>query len=142
MLNRLSGLQDVAPQEEREVRRVPQMDESETPRDAVGAGTALTVSQMDGLRAHLARCWRMPADMPNPETLQIRVRIQLNPDGTLASRPQVLDQAQITFSNNTYLRAAADAAYRAVIECEPYGFLPADRYDDWKDIVFTFTPTL
>jgi colicin import membrane protein len=141
-LDRLSQLQDETPREQQRVERTPQTDQSDAPRQAAGAGRQLTVSQMDALRSHLGRCWRMPADMPNPETLQIRVRIRLNRDGSLAGLPQVLDQLAIEASGNPFLKAARDNAFRAVMECNPYSFLPADRYDDWKEIDFTFTPTL
>jgi len=129
-LSNLEQLRDIAPQEDREVRRVPDAEEAEVERRAFGAGTSLTVSQMDAMKSHLAGCWRIPLDAPNPEELQVRVRIRLNRNGTLSAMPQILDQARISLSGDPYLRAAAEAARRAVIECEPYSFLPADRYDD------------
>jgi hypothetical protein len=80
--------------------------------------------------------------MPNPETLQVSVRFQLNRDGSLRGLPQVVNQAAINLSNNRYLIAAADNARQAVIACEPYSFLPADRYDDWEDVVVNFDPAV
>jgi hypothetical protein len=31
-------------------------------------------------------------------------------------------------------------AIRALKECQPYGFLPADKYGEWKILDLSFTP--
>jgi colicin import membrane protein len=40
---------------------------------------------------------------------------------------------------DTYYRAAAEAAQRAVVQCSPYQ-LPAEYYEDWKEIKFNMDP--
>jgi hypothetical protein len=85
-------------------------------------------------------CWGAPVDATRTEDLVVRVRIQLRRDGKLAAPPQVLDGA--LSSDNSSMRAAAQSARAAVILCAPYSFLPADQYETWRDIVFTFDPRL
>jgi hypothetical protein len=36
-------------------------------------------------------------------------------------------------SGNAYTRAAAEAARRAIFQCQPYK-LPQDRYSQWREI--------
>lgn len=135
---------DLTPQERPPPRPVPQdADTADSPnevRRALGAGRDNTASLKDALNSYLRNCWRAPVDMPNPEELVVRVRIRLNRDGTLAATPQVLDGA--LESGNPFLRAAAVNARTAVFECEPYGFLPIDRYEEWREIDLNFDPTL
>jgi len=58
----------------------------------------------------------------------------LNPDGSI----QKVASDALT-SSNSYTKAAASAARRAIYECAPYK-LPADRFKDWHDIMLTFDP--
>ena len=55
------------------------------------------------------------------------VQATLNPDGTVGGL-----QLQ-TLGGNSYTRAAAEAASRAIYQCQPYR-LPADRYNLWREI--------
>jgi hypothetical protein len=34
--------------------------------------------------------------------------------------------------------AAAQSAVRAVLACQPYDFLPIEKYDAWKDVILNF----
>lgn len=104
---------------------------------AAGAQSALTVSEIDALRAKMSKCWNVLAvGAPDPSALVLRVRVFLNHDGTIASQPQLIDQGR---PGDPYFRAAADAAIRAVVICGPYE-LPPDKYEYWKEIEITFDP--
>jgi hypothetical protein len=64
----------------------------------------------------------------------------LNPDGSVARPPQLVGDSAANAAGNPYTRAAAEAARRAIYECAPYK-LPANRYDQWKEInPFHFDP--
>jgi len=101
----------------------------------IGAMNANTMDLVDALRNQIAQCWSPPVGAPNPERLIVTFELFLNPDGTIAQQPQLTSGAP----NDPFLRAAADAAQRAIYECQPYR-LPADRYTQWRDIAFTFDP--
>jgi outer membrane biosynthesis protein TonB len=109
-------------------------------QEAVGLGNDLTISEKDSFGAHMARCWRTPAGAANPEELVVDLRVFLNRDGSLASPPEVISSGASSFGNNTFIRAAEDAARRAVVKCAPYDFLPDDKYDRWDDFTMTFDP--
>lgn len=95
---------------------------------AAGSGTQMTADLISALQSQIYRCWSPPTGVPNPADVVVDYAFSLNPDGTLAGPPQLL-----TGRGNSYTRAAADAALRAIATCQPYR-LPQRRYQDWKDI--------
>jgi hypothetical protein len=102
-----------------------------------GAQTSLTMSEIDALKAKLAKCWNVPVGAPDPAALVVPIRFHLNQDGTLAGAPELLSQGRM---GDPYFRAAADSAMRAVHICGPYTDLPADKYEDWREITINFDP--
>lgn len=113
-----------------------------------GLGTEARVSMEDRVRsltrAHLMRCWRMPIDLPEPERLVVTVEFDLNRNGTLNGQPRVTAPRNYTFDPS--MRTAAEAAVRAVRQCDPYPFPddPAvgEHFDTWARLEFTFRPRL
>jgi len=110
-------------------------------RRGAGAGDGLALSEIDALRAAMYKCWRIPADAKDPESLIIPVNVKLYRDGYVAS-VKLKNAGRIAGSSNPYMKIAADNALRAVSKCAPYDFLPAGRYDDWKEMNLTFRPVL
>lgn len=103
----------------------------------VGAQTAMTMSEIDALRSQMMKCWNVPVGAPDPKALVLRVRVNLNQDGSVAGMPQLLDTMGLS---DPYFRAAADSAIRAVKMCGPYN-LPVEKYDVWSEVTVTFDPT-
>ena len=58
---------------------------------------------------------------------------ELNPDGSLKGRPQVVSQTGITDSNRPQASLHAERAIRAVQLAAPFD-LPEEFYDRWKRI--------
>lgn len=110
-------------------------------RQGAGAGDGLALSETDALRAAMYKCWRIPKDAKDPESLIVLVEVKLHRDGHVAS-VQLKTSARINSSSNPYLKVAAENALRAVSKCAPYEFLPAERYDVWKQMTLTFRPIL
>ena len=100
-----------------------------------GAAVQLSQSELDALRARLAQLWNPPAGAQNPEELVVRIRIRLNPDGTLIGGPIVL-----TSGSSPLFMASRDSAARAVLRGQPFDMLKPESYEDWKDIEITFDP--
>ena len=96
----------------------------------------VTMSEMDALRAQLARCWNIPAGVEYAENLVVAVRIFVNPDRSVRDA-QILDKGR--YNRDAPFRAAADSAIRAVYGCSPLN-LPPDKYDQWKTVVVRFDP--
>ena len=105
----------------------------------VGAMNAMTADLIDALKNQIAQCWSPPAGAPNPDQLIPTFRVFLNPDGSVSQSPQMSADTQARAASNPYMRAAADAARRAIMTCQPYK-LPGDKYSTWRDITIDFDP--
>src|ERR1700761_7664082 len=98
----------------------------------IGAGNMMTADLADALRGQIRRCWSPNVAAPNPQDMIVDYDLALNPDGTVA-RLQMTPGTAATAATNGYTRAAAEAASRAIYECQPY-HLPQDRYSLWREI--------
>lgn len=98
----------------------------------------LTISEFDALRQQLAGCWNVPAGARDADSLVIEVKVSVNQD-KVATSASVVDQ--IRYNTDTFFRAAADSAVRAVKapQCTPLE-LPDDKYDTWKSMIIVFDP--
>lgn len=110
---------------------------SNTPSLGTATGKSATLSQneIDALRARIQQCWNPPAGAADAKDLIVLVRILFKQDGSLAARPTVTGRG-----NGVYAQAASESALRAIERCAPYTFLPAAKYDAWKDVEVTFDP--
>jgi len=100
-----------------------------------GEGTDMTLDETSALQSAMYKCWSIPAAAPNPELLVVPVRLKLFPDGyvesaTLGSFKEI----------NDFHKIAANEAIRAVQKCQPYDFLPEEKYSLWKDMTLKFRP--
>jgi outer membrane biosynthesis protein TonB len=98
----------------------------------VGSGSAMTADLADALQSQIYRCWSPPIGAPNADDLIVEYELRLNSDGTVAAL-RLLPGSATAAASNSYTRAAAEAASRAIYQCAPY-HLPADRYAVWRDI--------
>jgi len=98
----------------------------------IGAGNMMTADLADALRGQIRRCWSPNVAAPNPEDMVVDYDVSLNPDGTVA-RLQMTPETAVRAAANGYTRAAAEAASRAIYECQAYR-LPQDRYNLWREI--------
>lgn len=106
---------------------------------AFGPQDAMTADLQDSLRSQIQQCWSPPVGAPHPEELVVEFELFLKPDGSVAQPPQLSAQSQSAVSRDSFTRAAAEAARRAIYTCAPYK-LPQDRYGQWQDITLTFDP--
>ena len=81
-------------------------------------------------------CWTVP-----PGALEANIVVQLHfymkPDGGIAGTPEVTNA-----NGDSLFEATARSAVSAVLDCQPYDFLPKDRYDLWKDNTMAFNPNM
>lgn len=96
----------------------------------------LSMSEEDAIRQHINKCWNVGSfsGSPNAATLYALVHIELNQDGTLNGPPELRKAGGGSFS-----RAFAESALRAIRSCEPYNFLPQDKFNSWKSFDMNFT---
>ena len=102
---------------------------------ARGAAPQLSQNEIDALRARITQCWNPPAGQADAKDLTVLVRIQFNQDGSLSTEPRLMGRV-----NPGYQQVAAESALRAIRRCAPYSFMPAAKYDAWKDIEVNFDP--
>jgi len=98
----------------------------------IGTGNLMTADIADALKSQMYRCWSPPTGAPNAQDLIVSFDLSLNPDGTVG-RLQMTPGTAAAAAGNGYTRAAAEAASRAVYQCQPYR-LPPDRYAQWREI--------
>lgn len=119
-----------------------------TPRNAhtadrtqrgAGAMNAMTMDLIDGLKNQIQPCWSPPVGAPHPERLIPTFRMFLGPDGSVAQPPQLSADSAMMAAGDPFMRAAVEAARRAIYTCAPYK-LPADKYTTWRDITIDFDP--
>ena len=72
------------------------------------------------------------AGAPDARDLIVDSDLSLNPDGSVG-RLQMTPGTAAHAAGNGYTRAAAEAASRAIYQCQPYR-LPPDRYALWREI--------
>lgn len=133
----LKNLQDSKPQVD---ETLPESKTAEAPAPAPVASFSqqLTMSELDALRQQLSRCWSIQAGARYAEDLVVEVRLIVSPERHVQSAT-VVDQWR--YGQDSYFRAAADSAIRAVNspQCETLELNP-EKYDVWKDMVVTFDP--
>lgn len=80
------------------------------------------------------KCWNVHAGGQAAGGHVPKVRWELNPDGTLRGSPKLLNP-----QSSPQFQLAADAAMRAVVECNRFT-LPPDLYQSWKTVTLDFDP--
>ena len=133
----LKNLQDSKPEVAEDL---PAVKDAAAPAPAPAApfSETLTMSEMDALRRQLSNCWSIQAGARYAEELVVEVRLIVSPDRRVLSAT-VVDQWR--YSQDSYFRAAADSAIRAVNspQCEILQLNP-DKYEQWKDLLVEFDP--
>lgn len=132
LLNKIDET-NVAPPKPTEMAGMPRLAEFDS---MTGSDERLAADLVDALRRRIESCWTLPAGARDAGELQIRLQFALNPDGMLSNYPMVMNA-----SAHPAFDAAARSAQSAVKMCEPYNFLPIEKYDLWSEIILTFDPS-
>jgi outer membrane biosynthesis protein TonB len=98
-------------------------------RGAMNAGSCA-----DAVQSRIEQNWDLPIGAQSAENIIVRLRIELNRDGTLLRPPTVMDQS---FSPG--YQAMAGAAVRAAIRGQPF-IIPPPQYEQCRDMILRFNP--
>ncbi len=98
-------------------------------RGSMNAGTCA-----DAVQSRIEQNWDLPIGQQSAENIIVRLRIELNRDGTLLRPPTVMDQ-----SYAAGYQAMADAAVRAAIRGQPF-MIPPRQYEQCRDMILRFNP--
>ena len=96
----------------------------------------LTLNEEDALKAQIFGCWSIPLGLPYNENLLVRIKLELNPDGTLI-KSEILDHARMNSPGQGFYKVLAESALRAVKLCQPLR-VPTTGYERWKDLQLNF----
>ncbi|MET0241604.1 MAG: cell envelope biogenesis protein TolA [Sphingobium sp.] len=112
--------------------------ESPAPAKAAVASSAkLGPAEARALNMEISRQlqphWRAPTGADVDQLVTI-LRWRLNPDGTLSSGPELVEQTGQTDTNAPQQKLHVEAAIRAVRAAAPFD-LPPQYYNSWKNIV-------
>lgn len=101
---------------------------------------AMSISERDAIMGQLAKCWNPPAGAKDSHELKVVIDAEFNRDGTYI-RANIADESRVRYNSDSFFRAAADAALRAVRQCgNPLKNLPPEKYDTWKKMELHFDP--
>lgn len=84
---------------------------------------------------------RQSVSGPGASRIIVTIRLQLNPNGSLAARPVISDHAGVDDENRIYVDAVDRAAIASFVACSPLRGLPAELYDvprGWKSFILRF----
>ena len=96
----------------------------------------LSLSEEDALKAQIFGCWSIPLGLPYNENLLVRIKLQLNPDGTIV-QSEILDHARMNKPGQGFYKVLAESALRAIKLCQPLR-VPSTGYERWKELQLNF----
>ncbi len=128
--------------DEKPQQRPKEVDETGTPAtgeidNLIGKDLKLTGSEADYLRQKVQKCWSPPTAVLGAELLRVKVQFELDINGTVVGAPRVLNSLP-----NPGFGVAARAAVQAVLLCQPYDGLPAEKFVNWQYPAMNFDPRL
>jgi outer membrane biosynthesis protein TonB len=103
--------------------------------DTSPASDNLVSSLVDAFRRHLKTCSKLPASLSPSDTVAVKLRVPMTPDGRLAAEPALIE-GTASLKGVELMRGAV----AALAACQPYAMLPVDRYGEWKVLELSFTP--
>jgi len=95
----------------------------------------LSTDERTAFKAHLKKCWKLPDGVSAAQSTRVTLRVFLKQNGALAAEPMLIE-ASASREGPLLLQAAI----RSVKECQPFGFLPPDKYREWKTLDVSFSP--
>ncbi len=98
--------------------------------------SGLTLSEEDALKAQIFGCWSIPLGLPYNEDLLVRIKLMLEPDGSV-TKTEILDHARMNKPGQGFYKVLAESALRAVKLCQPLR-VPTTGYERWKELQLNF----
>tara|TARA_Y100000590_G_scaffold232932_1_gene262376 strand:- start:159 stop:968 length:810 start_codon:yes stop_codon:yes gene_type:complete len=98
--------------------------------------TGLTLSEEDALKAQIFGCWSIPLGLPYNENLLVRIKLELEPDGSII-KSEILDHARMNKPGQGFYKVLAESALRAIKLCQPLR-VPTTGYERWKQLQLNF----
>lgn len=105
------------------------------PNKEILDSTPITITEIELLRNHIHSCLSLNVGVTDLRDIKPEILIKVNRDRTVNSS-SIINKENL---NDPSFRIAAEASLRAVNDpnCSPLN-LPIGKYDQWKEIIFTF----
>jgi hypothetical protein len=133
-LDNIAKLIDKAKEDTTEVVRKNNDITQDQDKNIVTSG--LTLSEEDALKAQIFGCWSIPLGLPYNEDLLVRIKLMLEPDGSVV-KTEILDHARMNKPGQGFYKVLAESALRAVKLCQPLR-VPTSGYERWKELQLNF----
>lgn len=114
----------------------PVLKDVQQPRKGAGERRGNTASLQAAMRRQVGYCWNGIDDLPKEDQFDVVIRVQLNLDGSLDGNARLVSPRSMPIGRRGVV---VQRALTAVRQCANYQ-LPADDYDEWKDIEVTIGP--
>lgn len=101
-----------------------------------GKDQGLSATAIAAFVQRIRECWVIPPGA-REGNITVKVRIQMNQDGSIMGQPEVMNGPGDFLFDTT-----ARSTVAAILGCQNYDFLPPDQYDVWKDLVLNFNPNM
>ncbi len=127
----------------KERKEAPQLRRSDRPKRRAESRVErqrVVAALVRNIQTQVRRCWNPPTGAKDAREIRVRIRIRLNPDGTLIGRPSIVDRDRV--NRDPAFQVFAESAIRALRNprCSPLR-LPLVSYETWREISFDFELT-
>jgi hypothetical protein len=133
-LDNIAKLIDKAKEDTAEIIKKNNDITQDQDRSIVTSG--LTLSEEDALKAQIFGCWSIPLGLPYNEDLLVRIKLMLEPDGSVTNT-EILDHARMNKPGQGFYKVLAESALRAIKLCQPLR-VPTSGYERWKELQLNF----
>ena len=132
--NSIAALIDKSKEESAETTK--KLDKVTQDQDKNLDNKGLSLNEEDALKAQIFGCWSIPLGLPYNEDLLVRIKLMLEPDGSVA-KTEILDHARMNKPGQGFYKVLAESALRAVKLCQPLR-VPTTGYERWKELQLNF----
>ncbi len=132
--NNIAALIDKSKTESSEVVKKSNKVTQDQDRNIENIG--LSLSEEDALKAQIFGCWSIPLGLPYNENLLVRIKLQLDPDGSV-TKSEILDHARMNKPGQAFYKVLAESALRAIKLCQPLR-VPSTGYERWRELQLNF----
>ncbi len=88
------------------------------------------------IQQHVSQCWQPPLGAAGNDTLIVDIFVSVDRSGEVQ---KAVIEDKLRFNLDSYFKASAIAAQRAIVDCSPLP-IPPEKYDQLKEFTFAFNP--